>query len=217
MDLRSIALKDQYRSDKDDLISNFFLPCLSNCIKYDRCIEYISIKSLITISFGFQNFIDENAKIRIITGNRFRSFDLNTLIKLFVDQNKESSKSIVQNNKIDMLKHIIKQKKIELKIAIPRSENLDGVFAEKLGIFKDTYNNVVSFSGTSNETFNYQDKNFESIDIFTSWNDKSRIETKINDFDNIWNNNLEYVKVYDFNDAERKSLLKYSVEWAIEQ
>ena len=101
-----------------------------------------------------------------------------------------------------------------MKIAIPRSEKLDGVFAEKMGIFKDIHNNIIAFTGTSNETFDYQSRNFESVDVFTSWNDKDRIEIKTKDFDKLWNNEIKYIRVYDFLEAEKKSLLKYAVEWA---
>ena len=215
MNLRKLILKYQYRSDKNDLISEFFLPCLSNSIIYERCIEYVTIKSLITLSFGFQNFNDKNAMIKIITGNKFRSSDLNILSKLFYDQKINSSnKDILKNDKINMLRYIINNKKFKLKIAIPRSEKLDGVFAEKMGIFKDIHNNIVAFTGTSNETFDYQSRNFESVDVFTSWNDKSRIKIKTKDFDELWNNEIKYVRVYDFFEAEKKSLLKYAVEWA---
>ncbi len=210
-------LKNQYRSDKNELIAEFFLPCLSNCISYDRCIEYVTIKSLITISFSFQNFTEQDAKIRMISGNKFGSSDLNILTKLFSKQSdSQTNKGIIKNNKINMLKYIIDEKKFELKIAIPQSENLDGSFAEKLGIFKDAYGNIVAFSGTSSETFNYQSRNFESIDVFTSWNDESRINDKLDDFDELWNNKIEYVKMYSFSDAEKNNLLKYTMDWAVD-
>jgi hypothetical protein len=60
-----------------------------------------------------------------------------------------------------------------------------------------------------------QSNNFESIDVFTSWNDKTRIETKIDDFEKLWTNQTNAVKVYDFDYAEEHNLLKYSSDWAI--
>ena len=60
-----------------------------------------------------------------------------------------------------------------------------------------------------------RNRNFESIDVFTSWNDKSRIETKIDDFEKLWTNETDSVKVYDFEYAENHNLLKYSSEWAV--
>jgi len=101
------------------------------------------------------------------------------------------------------------------KIAIPNSEEVDGSFAEKLGIFRDANGDVVAFSGTSSVMFTKQSIDFESIDVFTSWNDKSRVETKIDDFEKLWTNETNSVKVFDFDYAEKHNLLKYSSEWAV--
>ena len=60
-----------------------------------------------------------------------------------------------------------------------------------------------------------QTSNFESIDVFTSWNDKSRIDTKVDDFEKLWTNETSSVKVFDFDYAEKHNLLKYSSEWAV--
>ena len=102
-----------------------------------------------------------------------------------------------------------------LKIAIPSSEEVDGTFAEKVGIFQDANGDAVAFSGSSNVSFDRQNKNYESIDVFTSWNDKTRVETKISDFERLWLDETSSVKIYDFEYAESNNLLKYSSEWAI--
>ena len=52
--------------------------------------------------------------------------------------------------------------------------------------------------------------------FFTSWDDKSRVDIKINNFENLWTNKTKYVEVYDLLFAERKNLLKYSAEWAVD-
>ena len=217
MGLRELNLKEEYRSDRDDIVSEFFVPCLSNCIEYDRCIENVSVKSLSTLALGFENFAKNQAKMRIITGNRFRASDLDLLTKLM--SNGEDiilKRNFIQDSKVRMLKDIVENHKLEIKIAIPNSEEVVGSFTEKIGIFLDEHDDVVAFTGTSSETFNSQNKNFESVDVFTSWNDKSRVETKIKDFEELWENKTKYVEVYDYKYAERNNLLKYSSQWAVE-
>lgn len=218
MGLRKISLKEEYRSDRDDIISEFFVPCLSNCIEYDRCIEYVSIKSLSTLALGFENFAKNKAKMRIITGHRFRASDLDLLSKLVINQNLDIklNGNLIRDSKIRMLKEIVDNHKLEIKIAIPNSEYVVGSFTEKIGIFLDENDDVVAFTGTSNETFNSQNRNFESVDVFTSWNDKSRVETKIKDFEELWENKTKYVEVYDYEYAQQHNLLKYSSQWALE-
>ena len=218
MGLRDISLKEEYRSDRDNIVSEFFVPCLSNCIEYDRCIEYISLKSLTTLSLGFDNFAKNTAKMRIICGHRFNASDLEFISKLFSDdrRNFPLKGNLIRDSKIKMLQDIVDNHQIEIKIAIPNSEEVVGSFSERVGIFIDEHDDIVAFSGTSNQTFNTINRSFESVDVFTSWNDKSRVETKMKDFEDLWENKTKYVEVYDFSYAEKNHMLKYSSEWAIE-
>ena len=223
--LRDLPLKQEYRSDKDDVVSEFFIPCLTNSIQYDRTIEFISVKSLSTLTFGLENIQDHHAKIRLVSGHRFSTSDLNSIVKLF-DQHNTSRLNgrinldnkignFIQDSKIRQLKKIIEDFKLEVKVAIPNSEYVDGVFEERMGIFRDTNDDAVAFSGTSNVTFDAENRNFESVDVFTSWDDKARIETKIKNFENLWANKTNYVEIYDLAYAEKKNLLKYTTEWAV--
>ena len=214
--LRDLSLKQEYRSDVDDVVSEFFIPCLTNSIQYDRTVEFISIKSLSTLTFGLGNIQDHHAKIRLVSGHRFSTTDLNIIKKLFDQRvNHRFNGNLIRDHKITELQKIINDFKVEIKIAIPNSEYVDGIFEERMGIFRDTNDDIVAFSGTSNATFDAENRNFESIDVFTSWDDKSRVETKINNFEKLWNDETKYVQVYDLIFAERKNLLKFTTEWAI--
>ena len=216
MGLRDLSLKQEYRSDTDDVVSEFFIPCLTNSIQYDRTVEFISIKSLSTLTFGLGNIQDHHAKIRLVSGHRFSTTDLNIIKKLFDQRtNHRFNGNLIRDHKITELQKIINDFKVQIKIAIPNSEYVDGIFEERMGIFRDTNDDIVAFSGTSNATFDAENRNFESIDVFTSWDDKSRVETKINNFEKLWNDETKYVQVYDLIFAERKNLLKFTTEWAI--
>jgi len=213
--LREIDLKEEYRSDKNDIVSEFFFPCLSNCIEYDRCVDFLSIQSLATISMAFENFAVGKAKIRMVTGHRFRTADLNLFAKLFSEKYTKSFKgTLIKDTKIQKLQNIVNNGQIELKIAIPNSEQVADSFSERIGIFRDEVDQVVAFTGTSKESFSTQTRDFESVDVFTSWNDKSRVDRKMKDFEDLWENKTKYVEVYDFMYAEKNNLLKYSSEWA---
>jgi len=223
--LRDLSLKQEYRSDRDDVVSEFFIPCLTNSIQYDRTIEFISVKSLSTLTFGLENIQHDHAKIRLVSGHRFTTSDLDTITKLFDQHNPgrlngrlyldKKISSLIQDSKIRQLKKIIEDFKLEVKVAIPNSEYVDGVFEERMGIFRDTNDDAVAFSGTSNVTFDAENRNFESVDVFTSWDDKARVENKIKNFEKLWANKTNYVQIYDLAYAEKKNLLKYTTEWAV--
>jgi len=212
--LREIELQEEYRSDRNDIASEFFFPCLSNCIEYDRCVDLLSIQTLATISMAFDNFVMGKAKLRIITGHRFRAADLDLFAKLFDEKYTKSFKGKqIKNTKIEKIAKFFENGQIELKIAIPNSEEVANSFSERIGIFRDQHDQVVAFTGTSSESFSTQTIDFESVDVFTSWNDKSRVERKVKDFEELWENKTKYVQVYDFMYAIKNNLLKYSSDW----
>lgn len=215
MALKDLSLKLQYRTDRDNLVTEFFIPCLSNSIEYDRAVEYVTLKSISTLSLGLQNFADHDGKIRIITGHRYGSSDLDILGRLY-KKNGTFSLGSIHNSKLDILQRLIKKDKIQIKIAIPRSEHVDGTFSERIGIFRDEEGELVAYTGTSNETFNTENRNFESVDVYTSWNDRPRVDIKVGDFERLWNNETKYVQVHDFTYAYQNNLLKYDSQWAIE-
>jgi hypothetical protein len=217
MGLKDINLKEEYRSDVDDIVAEFFFPCLSNCIQYDRCVNFLSIQALATISMAFDNFSAGKSKLRMITGHRFKTEDLNLFTKLFSEKfTKSFEGKLIKNSKIQKLQNIVNNGQIELKIAIPNSERVADEFSERIGIFIDEEDEQVAFTGTSKESFSTQTRDFESVDVFTSWNDKSRVERKRKDFEDLWQNKTKYVEVCDFMDAEKNNLLKFSANWATE-
>lgn len=217
MGLRDIELKEEYRSDRDDIVTEFFFPCLSHCIEYDRCVDFLSIQTLATISMAFENFAEGKAKLRMITGHKFRSGDLNLFTKLFSEKfTKSFEGKFIKDTKIQKLQDIVNNGQIELKVAITNSEQVSNSFSERIGIFRDVDDEAVAFTGTSRESFSAQSRDFESVDVFTSWNDKSRVERKMKDFQDLWDNKTKYVDVYDFMFAERNNLLKYSSEWILQ-
>lgn len=217
MGLRELSLKEEYRSDRDNLIEEFFIPCLSNCIEYDRAVEYATLKSLTGYYFGLKSFLENNVQIRIVTGHRLRTSDLNMLSKLYGKKNGMLALNLtpIKEKKISILNQMIEANKLKIKIAIPNSEEVYGSFSEKIGIFHDENDDMVAFTGTSNETFDPQNRNFESIDVFTSWNDKSRVDIKTNDFENLWQNKTKNISVYDLGYAIENNLLSYSAEWVL--
>jgi len=219
MGLRELSLKEEYRSDRDNLIEEFFIPCLDNCIEYDRAIEYATLKSLTGYYFGLKSFLENKVQIRIVTGHRFRTSDLNIFSKLYVKKSSLFPLKLTptKEKKFSLLNQMIETNKLKMKIAIPNSEEVYGSFGEKIGIFHDENDDMVAFTGTSNETFDPRNRNFESIDVFTSWNDKSRVDIKTNDFENLWQNKTKNISVYDFDYAVENNLLSYSAEWILNE
>jgi hypothetical protein len=212
--LREIEFEEEYRSDRNNIVSDFFFPCLSHCIEYDRCVDFLSIRGLMFLAMGFDNFTTGKTKLRMITGNKFKISDLNILEKLFSEKyTKRFDGKLVRDFKIQKLQDFINNGQIELKVAITNSEEITNSFSERIGIFIDENDESVAFTGTS-MSLSSEIRDFESIDVFTSWNDKSRVDRKKKNFEELWENKTKGVEVFNFIYAEKNNLLKYSSDWA---
>jgi superfamily II DNA or RNA helicase len=86
------------------------------------------------------------------------------------------------------------------------------LFHDKLGLFKDSFGNIVAFKGSMNETWSglSNDGNLESVDVFLSWESKrerQRIDTEIAYFDTLWDSEYPQVQVKKFPDVARDELV----------
>ena len=105
---------------------------------------------------------------------------------------------------------LLKHELLDIKLAIPKIIRNRGIYHEKLGIFEDTKNNIIAFTGSANESQTALISNFECIDVYWSWHSglKSRTLRKRNNFDKLWNNETNNLDVIAFPEAAKKSLLK---------
>jgi superfamily II DNA or RNA helicase len=99
---------------------------------------------------------------------------------------------------------------LEIKLAVHCDLHHQGIYHEKLGVFIDSKENQVVFSGSANESASALRNNFECIDVFRSWRagDDERIGEKLEDFQRLWDNQTPNLEVMEFPEAARRALLK---------
>ena len=83
------------------------------------------------------------------------------------------------------------------------------IFHQKVGIMKDKNGDMISFSGSINETAKAWVQNFEEFKVFKNWvdADQDRFQSDVDKFDKFWNNRFEGLKVYDIPVALKKKLI----------
>ena len=72
-----------------------------------------------------------------------------------------------------MLAEMLAKKKLDIKIATTKS----GGLYEKVGVIIDSEDDYVAFSGSQNESKHSFSDTYESIDVYTSWDDAKRAKT----------------------------------------
>jgi len=116
-------------------------------------------------------------------------------------------------NRLACLAWLIAEGRLDIKLAVPSQRLLTGdlgIYHEKVGIFADSEANIVAFTGSPNETVGGLASNFESIDVFVSWDDiHQRTCRKRDNFERLWNNATPSLTIVDFPTAARERIVKF--------
>lgn len=220
MSLKDIEFKLQYRSDTDNLANDFYNTCIKQSVSYDRASGYFTSSSLKQCSYGLEDFIKREGLMRLIVSPKLEKEDIEAIEKGIKSKEDviedslirelEPSEDNIKNNTLSILSWLIYKNKLEIKIAVLRKLK-PGIYHEKFGVFTDELGYKVAFIGSANETEGGYVNNFESIDVYTSENEREiqRIKLKEDNFNNMWNNNTKELEVLDFPEAAVKKLLQY--------
>lgn len=178
--LKSLALKNVYRTGRDDLYNDFYKKALSVSTSYDRAVGYFSSEILSMSLNGLSNLIRNNGSMRLIIGHPLKNDEFNAikhgvaLKELINDFSSKLEEMLLEkndrNNRLSILCLLIASGKVEVKFALRRV----GMYHEKIGIFSDSDNNLVVFQGSANETPSglVSTLNAESISVYKSWDEQ---------------------------------------------
>ncbi|WP_220728769.1 DEAD/DEAH box helicase family protein [Apilactobacillus xinyiensis] len=207
-------LKIYYRSVDDNIIKDFYIPVISNAIKYDRSVGYFSSKILVSYVDGLKNFIKNNGKMRLLISPSMLKEDIleldpkkcakETIINLL---NLCNSSDDIVNISSKIFAKLIHLNILDVKVVVPK--NKVGIFHEKISIFYDEANNKIATNGSNNETLNSVSANLESFNVFGSWNvgQNEYINAFENSFAKTWNNDVKYYDVISLKNAIEDNLL----------
>ena len=196
MSLLDVNLKKEYRSPRDDIVNKFYIPLLKESILYKRSVGFFSSSSLLEISYGITKLINNKGKIQLIVSPNLSEEDIDAINKGYEVREDVIERALLQyitephnyfeEERLNLLATLIAEEKLDIKIAFSLKNQRLGLYHEKLGLMYDDENNVIAFSGSMNETENAFINNYEIVDVFTSWEDKDRVEIKERAFDKLW-------------------------------
>ncbi len=213
--LKDLDLKLSYRSGRDNLVNDFFLPCLGRSVSYKRAAGYFTSAGLALAARGIAGLASRNGEMRLIASPYMEPDDVEALQKAY-DNPESILKAIAWKNLHDIEDTIFRDRLnalawlaasglLQVKLAIrvnSEGEVIRGIFHEKTGLFSDYDNNQVAFAGSSNETTGGFVENFESIKVFCSWRDsEGRVKEELENFDDLWNDNTPGLKIIEFSQA----------------
>lgn len=223
MSLQDLNIQLSYRSGRDDLVGDFLVPCLKQCILYRRAAGYFTSKGLALAARGVASLASRTGKMRLVVSPHLEADDVEALqkalhqpktaLKLIVSRNLSELENHIERDRLNALAWLAASGLLEIRIAVRVDESnriKRGLYHEKVGIFTDEDDNSVAFSGSSNETAGGLLENFESIEVFRSWkDDENRVAQKVEDFEALWNNDTIGLRVLEFSDAACELLERF--------
>lgn len=216
MSLQDIVIESTYETGNDPykLVNDFYVPVLQESVEYFRISGFFNSTSLVIAAKGIEALINNGGSMKLLISPELSKADLEIIQTHGIDSLpmlKDFDPGPMPDDHIQALAWLLDAGRLEIKIAIPTMYE-DSLFHEKIGFFFDAFGNIVSFSGSINETASGWMRNVEEFKVFRSWNATQNDEYLQKDllkFIGYWSNfKKESAVVYNIPAAIEKSLLK---------
>lgn len=228
-----INIDKRYRSNKNNIPCDFMIPMLMNATKYKRAVGYFSTSSLVNLSVGLAEMAKRGGHIEVVCSPKLSQEDLEAINygykareKAFIEALDISLTNPVdefEEERLNMVATLVAQGSLKFKLAFMERDTGINVYHEKIAVAYDENGNRISFTGSMNESENGLMNNFESIVVFCDWkseDQKQYIDEVEADFELLWKDNTEKVRVIEFPQIIIEKLLKFQktqVDYDIEQ
>lgn len=217
MALRDLNLDICYESDEshDQLLDNFYNPTLECAKRYYRIAGYFSSSSLIVAAKGISGLIHNGGKMYLLVSPELSEEDYQTII----EHNKIPDNSTMfddldfdtmPHENLQALAWLLDAGRLEIKIVVGQKAR-NSLFHQKVGIIFDDAGDMISFSGSINETAQAWINNVEEFKVFCSWEPGQidYLQKDLSKFLAYWKNERRNVAIsYDIPAAIREKIIK---------
>lgn len=220
LSFKKLDIKIKYDSDVSDILNDFYIPTLAHSSLYYRISGFFSSTSLAISARGLEEFIKNNGKMKLICSAILSKDDYDKMKEVystpaelieekFLSEMNNISNAFVKNN-LAALGFMLANGNLEIKIAIPNDER--GMFHSKIGIMADSMGDMISFSGSDNETASGWLYNIEEFKVFKNWvpGQKEYFYEDFDNFNNYWESETSRFEIIDLPDAINDELINFA-------
>ncbi|MER7662063.1 DNA phosphorothioation system restriction enzyme [Streptomyces sp. NPDC096193] len=212
--LRDCGVESDYRSDRSNLVEDFYLPALGASTNYDRAVGYFAASVIATLGQGIDEFGARGGIMRIIASPYLEpadikdiedGYELREILQRAVLRDLEQA---VEDQRaargLGKLGRLVAQGRVDFKLAYVEERGRVGMYHEKIGVFRDG-RDIVAFKGSANETRSGLVGNFEAIEVYRSWDsrDADRAARISKDFEDLWHDRTLMLRVVSFTEAAK--------------
>lgn len=175
-----MTFQENYSSSGSSLLADFYVPAITASLEYDRATGYFSSALLALAPLAFSGFVGRGGKIRLLCSPHLSEADADAILALAADHRPvtmevvaSSLASMVHGTQLESravacLRALIDSGSLEIKFV---TAGRNGLFHDKIGVFRDGYGRKLSFIGSANETAAAWSgfANHEQIEAFPDW------------------------------------------------
>jgi DNA phosphorothioation system restriction enzyme len=223
-------LRISYRTGRDNLVRDFYIPCLEQSVLYRRAVGYFTSRGLALAASGVASLVTRCGKMQLVASPYLEETDLEALqrasqhpedvLRNIVSRSLADIEDLLTNKRLNALAWLVADGALEVRLALrvdAQDRFMRGIYHEKVGIFSDSNGNHVAFSGSPNETAGGLVDNFESIKVFWSWDDpQKRIAEDLANFEDLWSDRTPGLRIVEFTEISRGLLERFKQGYPME-
>lgn len=222
MGFDKLDLKLQYRSDADNIVSDFMIPVLKEAKTYKRSVGFFSSSSLQELSIGIQEMGKKAGHIQVICSPKLSQDDIEAIEMGYETRDKVLERALerekiepiheFEEQRLNLLANLIVQGVLEFKLAFTLNSKVQSIYHEKIALFEDENGEKIGFTGSMNESYNAFCENFESIQVYSDKFGREYLKLVEDNFESLWNNKTPKVCVVKFPQVIIDKIKKYANE-----
>ena len=214
----------KYTPDDGDLVRLFYVPALEDAERYDRLTGYFNAGALALAARGIEGLVRNRGRMRLVVGCTLppaeieaieRGAALRERVERHLAEVPLAPPDRGAADALELLAWMVARGHLDVKVAVPcdaerRPIPEDGIFHEKAGIVTDRAGDRLAWNGSLNETSAGWHRNWESINVYTSWGpEPKRVDDEEANFGRIWADKAKRVIVLDTPEAVRRDLMRF--------
>jgi superfamily II DNA or RNA helicase len=230
--LRDYTFKISY-GPSDDRLHDFYIPALERSRSFDRTTGFFSSAALAIAAAGVVRLIQNGGRMRLLCGADLSQDDVEAIRKgaslkgtldskltgCLADPSDQSMRA-----RLEALAWMVAQGNLEIRVVLPRgpdghplpADQAREYYHPKEGLFTDDAGNELAFSGSSNDSANGWQWNYEVFSVYASWPLVEGVPALTpyvagvrNRFQRLWEGKEENWIAVEIPEAARQKLLRY--------
>lgn len=197
--LRDLGLRPFYDAPGVELARGVLLPCLGVACRYDRVSAYFNLASLVSIGEGLDRLRLNGGRMRLLMGAHDAngevadaavyagSEQLVSVLRSRILNGVSTLRDELARDRVEAVAWMMADGLLEIRLVAPRQfEGGTGIFHGKRLIFQDGTGDVITATGSVNETGAGLGGNFEELTVHSSWAAAEYTRPHVSSFEKVW-------------------------------